>query len=307
MKSQDKNKINRREAIKRMGMTVAGAAFMLSGMPTLSSCDNKEKKRIVFYFTATGNCLYVARHLSENLISIPQAFKQDKLSYEADEIGIVLPTYEGAPPEMVKKFLKKATLKADYLFAVITYGVNHTSVVDEFQKTAAKGGKKFNYVRTITMVDNYLPGFDMNEQKKGRSDENGKKVDEKGLIANIKSEIDSQKKWIEPVSDDDRNLRVWALENLGQLLPAKCEDLFVVTGACVSCGFCERVCPRGNYSIANGIATCKGDCEFCLACAQNCPQKAITLAAGEKNPKARYRHPGIALADIVMANNQMRI
>ena len=99
--------MNRREALKRMGMTVAGAAVMLSGIPTLSSCK-KEKKRIVFYFTATGNCLYVARQLSKEIVSIPQAFKQNRLTYEADEIGIVAPTYEGAPPEMVKKFLQNS-------------------------------------------------------------------------------------------------------------------------------------------------------------------------------------------------------
>lgn len=291
--------MNRREAIKRMGMTVAGAAIMLSGIPTLSSCK-KEKKRIVFYFTATGNCLYVAKQLAEETISIPQAFKQDKLSYEADEIGIVAPTYEGAPPEMVKKFLQKATLKADYLFAILTYGVNHTSVVDEFQKTAAKGGKKFNYIRTMTMVDNYLPGFDMDEQRK-------RKCDEPGQLAKIKSEVNQRRNWIEPVAAKDREMRAWALANLGNLVPTRAEKMFAVSGACISCGFCTKVCPRGNYSIADGIAACKGECEYCLACIQNCPQKAITLQVDEKNPNARYRHPGISLADIVMANDQSKI
>lgn len=295
----DDNKMSRREAIKRMGTAVAGAAIMLSGIPTLSSCGGR-KKRIVFFFTATGNCLYVARQLSEDLVSIPQAMKQGKLSFEADEIGLVVPTYEGAPPEMVKRFLAKATLKADYLFAVITYGMNHTSVVDEFRKAARHGGKAFSYIRTMTMVDNYLPGFDMDEQKK-------MKRDEKGQIARIKADIDARKRWTEPVTADDRKLRAWALENLGQLLPARCEDLFMVTGACVSCGFCERVCPRGNYSLADGIASCKGDCEYCLACIHNCPQKAITLQADEKNPNARYRHPGITLADIVMSNSQKEV
>lgn len=294
------DKINRREAIKRMGLSVAGAAMMLSGIPTLGSCNSKRAKRIVFYFTATGNCLYVARQLTEGPISIPQAMKQNKLTYEADEIGIVLPTYEGAPPEMVKKFLAKATLRADYLFAVITYGMNHTSVVDEFRKAAAKGGKRFNYIRTMTMVDNYLPGFDMNEQRK-------MKRDEQGQLARIRADVDARRNWIELVTADDRKMRAWALENLGPLLPARCENLFMVTGSCIGCGFCERVCPRGNYTLKEGVAACKGDCEYCLACVQNCPQKAITLTNGEKNADARYRHPDVALADIVMANSQLKV
>ena len=44
-------------------------------------------------------------------------------------------------------------------------------------------------------------------------------------------------------------------------------------------------------------------CEFCLACAQNCPQKAIGLSIADKNPQARYRNPHIALQEIIEANN----
>lgn len=79
----------------------------------MTSCGNR-KKRIVFYFSATGNSLYVARQLSDDLLSIPQEMKKDDLTYEADEIGLVCPIYRCAPPEMVKRFLGRAKLKADY-------------------------------------------------------------------------------------------------------------------------------------------------------------------------------------------------
>lgn len=299
------NKMNRREAIKRVGMGMAGAALALSGVGTLAACDRnseKRERRLVFYFTATGNCLYVARQLTASPLSIPQVMKTigTQSQWEADEIGLVLPTYEGAPPEMVKRFLLKARLKARYLFAVITYGVNHTSVVDEFQKVAQRGGNRFDYIATMTMVDNYLPGFDMDEQQ-------SQDHDEPGQLARISADLAAHKRWIEPVTDADRQMRAWALANLGPLLPVKCENLFTVTGLCIGCGICTRVCPRGNYQVGDGgHATCAGDCEYCLACAQNCPQHAIVLAR-DKNPKARYRHPHITLADIVRANNQMKL
>lgn len=67
--------INRRVALKRMGIITAGAAVASFGIPTLTSCgDTKKKSRIIFYFTATGNCLHVARELTdtdEQLLSIP--------------------------------------------------------------------------------------------------------------------------------------------------------------------------------------------------------------------------------------------
>lgn len=89
------------------------------------------------------------------------------------------------------------------------------------------------------------------------------------------------------------------------------EKYFVVTDRCIGCGVCTDVCPRGNYSLtSNGVKT-DGDCEFCFACIQNCPQKAIKfakvdddplLANGEKNPEARYRNEHISLMDIKRAN-----
>ena len=57
----------------------------------------------------------------------------------------------------------------------------------------------------------------------------------------------------------------------------------------------------------------QGDCDFCFACIQNCPQKAIQfkkndedplLANGERNPNARYRNEYISLVDIKRANRQ---
>lgn len=48
------------------------------------------KKRKILYFTGTGNCLYVARQLSDadtELLSIPQLEKNGIYEVEADEIG----------------------------------------------------------------------------------------------------------------------------------------------------------------------------------------------------------------------------
>lgn len=66
--------ISRRDALKRMGLFIAGTAT-LSIPPALISCNKEKKKRIILYFTATGNSLYIARQLADEnteLLSIPQ-------------------------------------------------------------------------------------------------------------------------------------------------------------------------------------------------------------------------------------------
>ena len=100
-------RISRREALARMGMIVAGAAASSIGLPALTSCAEKpQKKRIILYFTATGNCLHAARQLvesEEQLLSIPQMVKQNRYEFEADEIGLVYPIYGHMPPNKESK------------------------------------------------------------------------------------------------------------------------------------------------------------------------------------------------------------
>ena len=92
----------------------------------------------------------------------------------------------------------------------------------------------------------------------------------------------------------------------------KCEESFVVADSCIECGICTYVCPCGNYELTSAGVKMKGDCEFCFACIQNCPQKAILFAekpeggfpSAEKNPNARYRNENVSLMDLKLANNQ---
>lgn len=70
---------------------------------------------MIFYFSATGNCLYVARELAaalesagspQGLVSIPQEMDcADALHYTDDVIGVVYPIFGHETPDMVGKFL----------------------------------------------------------------------------------------------------------------------------------------------------------------------------------------------------------
>lgn len=55
------NKITRRDALKRMGTAVISGAVASSSLLSLASCEKKKNKRIIFYFTGTGNSLHIAR------------------------------------------------------------------------------------------------------------------------------------------------------------------------------------------------------------------------------------------------------
>ncbi len=310
--STDK-KISRRDALKRMGVAVISGAIASSGLLSLTSCESKKNKRIILYFTGTGNCLYVARQLAEDgaeLLSIPQMVKHGKYEFEADEIGIVYPIYGHMPPYMVRQFIQKAKLKADYKFAVLTYGARKCDAVEIWDGISRKAGNSFHYINTLVMVDNWLPNFDMNEQIK--MDKHIPKN-----LQKITADLEHRRHWHEPVTEEERQqhqgfmVRSGLDPEVGFLM--KSEKYFTVTDACIDCGICTYVCPRGNYELTSKGVRTTGDCEFCFACIQNCPQRAIQFAkqkdgsfpdGTEKNPNARYRNEHISLMDLKLANNQ---
>lgn len=307
------NGMTRRTALKRMGMVIAGALVSSTGLLSLTSCRNRDLKRVVLYFTGTGNCLYVARQLGGNnaeLLSIPQLMKNDIIEIEADEIGLVYPIYGHMPPNMVRQFIKKAKLKADYKYAVLTYGNRKCNAVEIWDDISRQSGVPFDYISTLIMVDNWLPNFDMNEQILI-----DKHIPEN--LAKISADIAARKHWHEPVSEEERRQHQGFLDWTGIDPEAgfvlQSEKYFTVTDACIGCGACVAVCPKGNYTLSADGVKMHGSCEFCFACIQNCPQKAIQFAKnendpflrnGEKNPNARYRNEHVSLMDIKRANNQ---
>lgn len=311
MKTPDR--MTRRAALKRMGAAMVSAAIASAGVLPLAACGAKQRRRVVLYFTGTGNCLHVARELAgegAELLSIPQLMKRKDIEIEADEIGIVYPVYGHMPPGMVRRFIKQAKLRAGYKFAVLTYGNRKCSAVEIWDGIARRAGHSFDYIGTLIMVDNWLPNFDMNEQMKI-----DKHIPEN--LGRIRADIDARKRWHEPVTELERQQHREFLERTGidpeRGFAVRSEDYFTVTDACVQCGICSAVCPCGNYKLAAGGAKAEGGCEFCFACIQNCPQHAIQfrpneddplLRNGEKNPNARYRNEHISLMDIKRANNQ---
>ena len=298
--------MDRREALKLMGTGMVAAVMAKAAPSTYAAVLKdraKDKKRLVFYFTATGNSLFVARQFSDSPLSIPQELKKESLVYEADEIGIVCPDYAGAIPKIVQEFVSKGTFKADYIFTVITYGNACVNVAEWWDEYCTGKGLKNNYIEPILMVDNYLPVFDMNQQMSI-----DKHVDES--LARIVGDVSAHKDHIgEPEMGmfnkemlkqmQDQHFSMTA-ERLLELKPDRC----------VGCMTCEKVCPHKNFRLTSDGVTFSGECEFCLACIQNCPQKALTLKSnwpgmpGERNSEARYRHPDVSLNDIIRSNQQ---
>ncbi len=92
---------------------------------------------MLFYFTATGNSLYVAKQLENDPISIPQELRKANRHYISDSIGIVCPLFEFEIPKLVKDFIQGSSFETDYFYLLSHHvwvpswrrGATHTGLV----------------------------------------------------------------------------------------------------------------------------------------------------------------------------------
>ena len=256
---------------------------------------------MIFYFTATGNSLYVARQLDEQLRSIPLELARPERHYEAPVIGIVSPVFYHELPDPVREFVRTSTFACNYFYVVGTYGNRHGGFAELTRRFLEECGRPADYINTIIMVDNALPGYDIAEQLAIDPD---KKVDEH--IAALRDDIAARRAFVQPVSEADLAHHFSYIER-GKITASDDVPLYSVARSCTGCGTCARVCPMNCIEVRDGRAEYRyGNCAICMACIHACPTCAITFATlTEKNPGVHYRNPHVSLADLVAANNHV--
>ena len=250
----------------------------------------------IFYFTATGNSLYVAKRIGGELYSIPQMLKAGRCEFDDEAIGFVFPCYGLGLPRLVIDFIQKGQFQAGYFFAVMTYGNMAAAGLSHLERVGGAAGIKFNYTNEILMVDNYLPLFKIEDQLKK---EDSKKIEEQ--LDRIVNEIKARqkkltRKWVGAVAFSKVIYDFFSRRQFDAG-----DKRFIVQDNCNNCTICEKVCPKSNIKVdRNPIFLHK--CDGCYACIHHCPQLAIHLKA--ERSKARFINQHVKLQEVIAANNQ---
>lgn len=252
----------------------------------------------IYYFSATGNSLMVAKDLSEQLTDANMVkISKNNLSIvedtQSDKIGFVFPIYYWGVPVIVKNFIKNLLIsKNAYVFAIATYGGMVGTPFSQIKKVLAKKGVKLFASFAVNMPGNcqlMLETASEEEQRKLLKDE-------KKQIQIIASSIISNQK-VEFKTNAIMN-SVYNLLYTLTFRPRAVGKNFWTDERCTGCGLCSNVCPASNIVMYDGKPKWNRECESCLACMQWCPQKSIQYKKVTIK-RGRYHNPNINVNEII--------
>ncbi|MFQ3620355.1 MAG: EFR1 family ferrodoxin [Spirochaetales bacterium] len=263
-------------------------------------------KTLLYYFTGTGNSLWVARKLSSALggaeircmLNLGEEIEREKQEEKTppEGIGIIFPVYIWGVPAAVLRFLPHLRkLSPKYLFAVAVNAGQVAGTLLQLQKAVAKEGLVLGSGFSLPLPSNYIPwdGAEPEEKQKKRFAAAEQKILQ--LVETVKAGK------VQPVEMGPLWQRVLLSQVAYRMSAPQVSSMdknFLVENSCTSCGLCAQLCPVKNITLIKGRPTWNHRCEQCLACLQFCPVEAIQFGKKTKGRK-RYHHPEITVQDLL--------
>lgn len=277
-------------------------------------------KTAIYYFSGTGNSLYVSKklqaHLSEaSLYPIVKYLNDEEITIEEEKVVIVFPVYTLTIPLAVQDFIKKLNMdKMKYLSLVATrLGL----YFDDFSRVEKIIEKKNSHVDSYFLINMPSNDIKVEDFKPLTPDE----------LSTLFTEVDENVNKIvhiveggETYLEKDHNYSVpmpygdFRDKMLLKIIPRLMifsrwiggVNYFYVLDKCNGCGLCEKVCLSQKISMEDSKPTWdkKKLCYMCYACINYCPTRAVQIDSipGVKSfslDNERYHNPYISVSEII--------
>lgn len=238
---------------------------------------------MIYYFSGTGNSEWVANRLGtilqDRVVNIANQEREKKNYIEAGEtVGFVFPIYAYSVPPIMMEFINQQHLPDDcFIYAVCTCEKEEGNALLQLSKQI-----NLSSAHTVLMPNNYTILI---------------KADNKEVV---KKKLEVAKKQLDEIGADIKNRKCNAIKGkfLGAIktiviapifhsLSKSSWKKFWVQDSCISCGICEKNCPKQCIKLKEGKPTWSEGCVQCLSCFHRCPKEAIQY--GKHSQKAeRY-------------------
>lgn len=258
------------------------------------------KKTVIFYFSQSGNSLYVAKKIASKLenailVSIPEAVNNNHYKYvNYEKIGFIMPLYFMGMPGIVKNFISKLEIsKNSYCFSIVTQALTKGRIFYDIDKLLMEKGGGISYSKYMNFPDSYIKWAE--GPKKNTVHKKIEKADKNLELAAYKILNKENFRDKEGIILRGCSLLVYSiwksrLKSMGKN--------FKVSNSCIGCGTCEKTCPTRNIKLKEGKPVWSNKCGDCMACVQHCPKKAIYFNSRTIN-KRRYINPNIKLKELL--------
>lgn len=249
-------------------------------------------ENVIFCFSGSGNCLDIAKNIAAGLgdtdiVSLRRAPRVTDVRF-CRRVGIVVPCHAGGLPLGVADFIRTLSVKPNpYTFGVVSCAAYPgTALADINEIVALDYGAVISHQSSCIwlMPHTLMLPIKTPEKAQKRSEE---------LAAAVAADVKVYKHAPLPPARALNRIEQSAWPTLAR---SKAE-LLSISGKCVGCGQCARLCPKGNIKLIGGRPDFGTDCIGCLSCLQFCPQGAIHMG-GATLTRERWHNPNVSAEEL---------
>ena len=245
---------------------------------------------MILYFSATGNCKYVAARLAQadaqETLSVTDCMREGRFVFEDETIGIISPVYFWGLPSIVAELLERASFRTEYLYFAATYGTT-PGAIGALANEAVRG-RGIDAYYSVRMPDTWTPMFDLSTPEKAAK-----------YTRHTESEIDSMIRLVRE-RRTNRHMRPRAPVLITKLIAGPIYDNRVrrtsnlhVEETCTGCGLCAKKCPVQAIEMREKKPVwVREKCVMCLGCLHRCPRFAIQYG-GRTKKHGQYTNPNV--------------
>lgn len=250
-------------------------------------------KNLIYCYSGSGNCLDIAKNIAKKLgdtdIVMMRTAPAVTDAREAERVGFVFPCYAGGLPGRVEEYVRNVAVgRETYKFAVCSYagypGVG-LSVIDSIVGLDYWAGISHQCSCIWLFPHKLMLPLIGPDKAQSRAEK---------LAGKVAVDVLTGKKL--PGRPSALLLNKVESATWPTLTKLKAQKLSV-TGDCVGCGQCAKLCPRGNIRMEEGKPRFGTDCIQCLSCLQYCPRQAINMGGVTVN-RERYHNPNVSAGEL---------
>ena len=259
-------------------------------------------RTVIFCYSGTGNCLDLAKNIAYNLGGADIVMMRSAPAVTdvrgVERVGFVFPCYGGGAPKDFLTYAKTLQISPEsYTFAVSQSASYAGTGLHELSKIV-----RLDYWRTVTHQCSCIWLFPHTLMVPPLSAEKAQQRSERlasEIALDVIKRVHTEKKPPHNPLNAGENA-AWPL------IAKKKAKGFTVSSACIGCGQCVKLCPRGNITLQNGRAVIGKNCAQCLGCLQYCPQSAIAIGA-VTDKREHYHNPNVIASDLCQKVIEVRI